>query len=51
MPVARRLREPMIEAAAAGARDVRHHAIEHLPVRLVLVESVIQVGAEKSSAL
>ena len=51
MAVARRLREPMVEAAAAGAGDVRDDAVEDLAIALVSVEAVIQVGAEESAAL
>ena len=41
----------MVEAAAAAAGDVRHHAVEHLAVRFVFVEAVIEIGAQKASAL
>ena len=51
MSVARRLREAVVEAAASRAGDVRHHAVEHLAVAFVAVESVVEIRAEKPSAL
>src|SRR5687767_10617607 len=41
----------MVEAAAAAAGHVRHHAVEHLAMGLVLIEAVIEEGAEKAAAL
>ena len=49
--VPRRLREAVIEAAAAGARHLCDHAVEHLAVAFVLVEAVVEVRAKKSAAL
>src|SRR5688572_10930971 len=51
MRVARGLREAMVEAAAAAAGDVRHHAIEDLAMHFVFVEAVIEIGAEETAAL
>jgi hypothetical protein len=49
--VARGLRETVVEAAAAGAGNLRNHAVEDFPVVLAAVESVIQVGPKESAAL
>src|SRR6266850_3567319 len=48
MAISRWLGEPMIEAAAAGARDVCNHAVEDLALTLVAVESVIQIRAKEA---
>src|SRR5580692_3685392 len=51
MPVARRLREAMIETPSPRSRYVRPHAVEHaLPV-FIRVESVIKKGPQKPPAL
>jgi hypothetical protein len=49
--VARRLREAMVEAAAARAGDVRYDAVEHLAVRLVAIEPVVEILAQEAAAL
>ena len=46
-----RLRETVIEAAAPRSGNLSDDAIEHLAVAFVLVETVVQVGSEKSAAL
>ena len=51
MAVARGLCEAQVEAAAAGAGDMRHHAVEHLAVPLVFVEPVVEIGSQEASAL
>ena len=35
------LGEAIIEEAAASAVDIRHHAVEHLSILLVLVEAQV----------
>src|SRR5439155_5545154 len=51
MAVARRLCEAVIEVASSGARNMRHHSVEHLSATLIPVESVVEERAEKSPAL
>ena len=51
MAVARRLREAQVEAPAAAAGNMRHHAIEHLAMLLVFVEPVVKVGPQEAPAL
>src|SRR5438477_467437 len=49
--IPRGLCESMIEASPAASRNVRHHAVEDFPVRLILIETVVQIGAQETSAL
>ena len=49
--VTRGLREPVIEAAAPAARDVRPDSVKHLLALLAGVESVVEELAQKSPAL
>src|SRR4051812_29489017 len=51
MAIARRLRKAMIETAATASRHMRNHAIKHLSMRFVFVESVIQIRSQKAPAL
>ena len=51
MTVAGWLREPVIEAAAAGPGNVRDHPIHHLTALLVSIEVLIKKVAEKAPAL
>src|SRR5437867_11009537 len=51
MAIARGLRKAMIEAAAAATRYMRHHAVENLASLLVLIEAVVQEGAQEAPAL
>src|SRR5438067_1674507 len=51
MAVARRLREPMVEAAPPGAGHLRDDAIEDLAIVFAAVEPVVKIGAEESAAL
>src|SRR5437667_9446617 len=51
MAVARGLCEPDIETAAPRSCDMGHDAIEDLAVLFVLVEAVVQVGAQETPAL
>ncbi len=51
MAIPRRLREPVIEAAAAGPRDMGDHTVEHLAIALVSIEPVVQVRAQEAAAL
>ena len=51
MGIARGLREPVIEAAAAGSCHVRDDAIEHLAVGLISIESIVEIGPEETAAL
>src|SRR5262249_24555244 len=49
--VQRRLTEAMVELAAAGAGDERHHAVEDGAPRLVLIEAEVEEVAEEPSGL
>ena len=49
--VARRLREPVVEAAAARARRVRKNGVERPPPLLVRVEPLIQEMAQQAPGL
>ena len=49
--VQRRLTEALVELAAAGAGDVRHHAVEDRAPRLVLVQAEVEEVAEEPPGL
>ena len=44
-------RKPIVKTSTASAGDVRHHAIEYLPMRFILIETVVEIRTEKSAAL
>ncbi len=51
MAVARRLRETMVEASAPRPGHVHHHAVKYAAALLILIETVIEEGAQETAAL
>ena len=49
--VAARLREARVDERAAGAADVRRHAVEDAPPRRVLVEALVDEVPDHAAAL